>query len=145
NFYLGREEVYARFGRIDRRQLAADSRRLLERFDVRPADPDAPARSVSGGNQPKIVLARELERRPRVLVAAQPTRGVDVGAIERIHAELHALRAAGGAVLLFSAELDELLALADRILVIYRGRIAGELERADASREKLAPLMTGAA
>ncbi len=144
NLLLGRERRYAVPGWIDRARLRADAARLLDRFDVRPADPDAPARALSGGNQQKVVLARELATAPRVLVAAQPTRGVDVGAIERIHAELSSLREGGAAVLLISAELDELLALADRIVVLYRGRIVGELTRAEATRERLGAMMTGA-
>ncbi len=145
NLLLGRLDEYTRFASIlDRRRLAADAARLLERFDVRPADPAAPARSLSGGNQQKVVLARELSLRPRVLLAAQPTRGVDVGAIERIHAELDGVRRRGAGVLLISAELDELLALADRVAVLYRGRIVATLPRAEADRERLGGLMTGA-
>jgi simple sugar transport system ATP-binding protein len=148
NLLLGREEVYARPGYIDRRRLARDGQRQLERLDVRPAGRATLAALVgglSGGNQQKVVLARELERSPKVMVAAQPTRGVDVGAIERIHAELDGLRRGGGAVLLISAELDELLALSDRIAVLFRGRIIATLDREQASRERLGALMTGAA
>ncbi len=148
NFLLGRTQHYRAKSwgglGIDRQRLLDDTTRLLERFDVRPADPEVLVRSLSGGNQQKIVLGRELENDPRVLLAAQPTRGVDIGAIERIHAELDALRKRGGAVLLISAELDELLALCDRIAVLYRGRIVATLARSDASREALGPLMTGA-
>jgi simple sugar transport system ATP-binding protein len=145
NLLLGRDHSYARAGLIDRRALDADAARLVERFDVRPADVRARAGALSGGNQQKLVMARELDLAPRVLLAAQPTRGVDVGAIERIHAELDGLRRAGGAVLLVSAELDELLALADRICVLYRGRLMATVDRAAATRESLGALMTGAA
>jgi simple sugar transport system ATP-binding protein len=145
NLLLGREERFSRFGVVDRARLLGDVRALCERFDVRPASPAAPARALSGGNQQKVVIARELSRSPGVLVAAQPTRGVDVGAIERIHRELDGVRQGGGAVLLVSAELDELLALADRIAVLYRGRLVATLPRAEASQAVLGPLMTGAA
>src|SRR5207247_2842129 len=134
-----REERFARLGglALDRDALRRDALALLDRFDVRPVAPSTlglPARALSGGNQQKLVLARELSREPRVLVAAQPTRGVDIGAIERIHRELDAARRAGAAVLLVSAELDELLALADRIAVLYRGRVAAVLDPAAAPR-----------
>jgi simple sugar transport system ATP-binding protein len=135
NLLLGRERDYAAgFGTIDRAHLQKDARALIDRLGVRPADERAPARALSGGNQQKIVVGRELGRDPAVLVAAQPTRGVDVGAIERIHAELLALKARGGAVLLISAELDELLALCDRIAVLYRGRLRGVLDNDDRER-----------
>jgi simple sugar transport system ATP-binding protein len=128
NVLLGRDDEYTRPGTLDRDRLRQTAQSIIGRLDIRPPDPSAPAASLSGGNQQKIVVGRELGR-PRLaaLVCAQPTRGVDVGAIERIHAELLAARDAGCAVLLFSAELDELLALADRIAVLYRGRVAGEL------------------
>ncbi|HUS63298.1 MAG TPA: ABC transporter ATP-binding protein [Kofleriaceae bacterium] len=126
NVLLGHDDRYAKPFRIDRRALRRDTRHLIERLDVRPADPRARAGSLSGGNQQKVVVGRELSRRLSALVCAQPTRGVDVGAIERIHDELRAVRKEGVAILLISAELDELLALADRIVVLYRGRIVGE-------------------
>jgi simple sugar transport system ATP-binding protein len=144
NLLLGRDQRYARFGVIDRARLISETRELIDRFDVRPASPASPARALSGGNQQKVVIARELSRRPGVLVAAQPTRGVDVGAIEHIHRELDGVREGGGAVLLLSAELDELLALADRIAVLFRGRLVATLPRAEASPATLGPLMTGA-
>jgi len=115
---------------------------------VRPPDPRAEMASLSGGNQQKVVVGRELLRELGVLVCAQPTRGVDVGAIERIHAELAHARVGGKAVLLISADLDELLALSDRIGVLYRGRVAGCVDnvperRADV-RNEIAQLMLGA-
>ncbi|HZS39680.1 MAG TPA: ABC transporter ATP-binding protein [Polyangia bacterium] len=129
NLLLGRDDEYARPFTLDRARLRQDAAALIARLDVRPTDPTAPAAELSGGNQQKLVVGRELGRRPKLaaLVCAQPTRGVDVGAIELIHAELAAVRDAGCAVLLISAELDELLALADRIAVLYRGRFAGEV------------------
>jgi simple sugar transport system ATP-binding protein len=147
NVMVGRDQVYARPLSLDRQRLRADTRAILERLDVRPPDPSAPARALSGGNQQKVVVGRELSRRPRVLVCAQPTRGVDVGAIERIHEELLGVRAAGCAVLLLSAELDELTGLADRIAVLYRGRVVGTVDNPPerrAERQALGELMLGA-
>ena len=144
NLILGRQDRFARWGRLDRERIDANARAAIERFDIRPADGGLPARALSGGNQQKVVIAREMEGEFSVLLAAQPTRGVDVGAIEFIHAQLRAARAAGKAVLLVSAELQEILALSDRVAVMYGGRIAGVMPRAEASEESLGPLMTGA-
>jgi simple sugar transport system ATP-binding protein len=119
------------------------AKRLVAEFDVRDAAPETPARSLSGGNQQKVVIAREVSGNPDALIAAQPTRGLDVGAIEFVHRRLLAERDAGRAILLFSLELEEVRALADRILVIYDGRIVGELPPT-ASDEELGLLMTGA-
>jgi len=99
--------------------------------------------SLSGGNQQKVVLARELSRKPKVLVAAQPTRGLDVGAIEYMNNRIRAAADNGVGVLLISAEIEEILAVADRILVMHRGRIAGELTRGSASEERIVDLATG--
>jgi len=107
-------------------RLVRRARRLIAEFDVRGGGPDTPAGDLSGGNQQKLVVAREVARDPRVLVAAQPTRGLDVGAIEYVHRRLVAEREEGRAILLVSLELDEVLSLADRILVIYEGEIVGE-------------------
>ena len=145
NLVLGRQhEFTARGGTLDRRRIADYAAERIATFDIRPADPALPARALSGGNQQKIVIAREMGRPFLVLLAAQPTRGVDVGAIEFIHAKLRAARDAGTAVLLVSAELTEILALADRIAVMYGGRIVALVPRADASEEVLGPYMTGA-
>jgi simple sugar transport system ATP-binding protein len=108
------------------------------------ADADRTARGLSGGNQQKIVVAREMARDFRVLLAAQPTRGVDVGAIEFIHARLREARDQGKAVLLVSADLAEVLALSDRVAVMYGGRFVTVLPRAEATPEVLGPYMTGA-
>jgi general nucleoside transport system ATP-binding protein len=152
NVLLGRDDVYGRrLGGVDRKRLSADTRRIIERLDVRPAEPDASIAALSGGNQQKVVVGRELLRNLSVLVCAQPTRGVDVGAIERIHSELAHARTGGKAVLLISADLDELLALSDRIGVLYRGRVAGCVvnvaqtasERA-ALRHEIGAMMLGA-
>jgi ABC-type uncharacterized transport system ATPase subunit len=128
---------------LDRAGLRRRAERLIHDFDVRPPDPALLARALSGGNQQKLVLGRELSPSPRLLLAAQPTRGVDIGAIERIHRELVALRDRGGAVLLVSAELDEVMTLSDRLLVLHRGRIAGEVDPARTSPEEVGLLMTG--
>lgn len=98
----------------------------MDGWDVRPADPGLRSASFSGGNQQKLVLAREARPSPTVLLVGQPTRGVDIGAIEFIHARLRAMRDAGAAVLVVSSELDEILALADRVVVMNAGRITGE-------------------
>ncbi len=118
---------------------------LMRRFDVRPPDPRLRARGFSGGNQQKIVLAREIEAAPRVLLVGQPTRGVDIGAIEFIHAELLALKARGCAILLVSVELDEILALSDRVMAMNAGRVVGCLPRADADRHRIGLMMAGIA
>jgi simple sugar transport system ATP-binding protein len=144
NLVLGLQHRYSRRGQLDRTAIDAQAARQIGEFDIRPPDADRPARALSGGNQQKIVIAREMGRSYRVLLAAQPTRGVDVGAIEFIHERLRAARAEGKAVLLVSAELSEILALADRIAVMYRGRIAAILSRREATSERLGALMTGA-
>jgi ABC-type uncharacterized transport system ATPase subunit len=134
----------SRLGMLSLRRMAERAKQLLEEFDVRGGTPGTPARALSGGNQQKVVVAREISGNPHALVAAQPTRGLDVGAIEFVHRRLLAERDAGRAVLLVSLELEEVRALADRILVIYDGRIVGELPPT-ASDEELGLLMTGGA
>ncbi len=128
---------------LDRAAVGRRAAEVLERFAVQPARPGLAARALSGGNQQKLVLGRELLPPPRLLLAAQPTRGVDLGGSALIHRELLALRDGGAAVLLVSSDLDELLALADRLLVLYRGRLAGELDPAHATAEDAGRLMTG--
>ncbi|MDD9706450.1 ABC transporter ATP-binding protein [Seohaeicola sp. SP36] len=115
----------------------------MQRFDVRPPNPRLPAKAFSGGNQQKVVLAREIERGPDLLLIGQPTRGVDIGAIEFIHQQVIALRDAGKAILLVSVELDEIMALSDRIAVIFDGRIMGEVAAEDASARELGLMMAG--
>jgi simple sugar transport system ATP-binding protein len=112
-------------------------------YDVRPPDPRLRLSAFSGGNQQKLVIAREVDCDPRVLLVGQPTRGVDIGAIEFIHRRLVELRDAGKAVLLVSVELDEILGLSDRILVMAGGELVGEMARADATEERLGLLMAG--
>jgi general nucleoside transport system ATP-binding protein len=117
---------------------------LMEQFDVRPRLPGLRSANFSGGNQQKLVLAREMARGPKVLLVGQPTRGVDIGAIEFIHRELVKSRDAGCAVLVVSVELDEILSLADRILVMFAGKIVGEVEASRADERLLGLMMAGA-
>jgi simple sugar transport system ATP-binding protein len=145
NLILGRQHHFTRGPALDRGRIAGHARDQIAAFDIRPADAALPARALSGGNQQKVVIAREMGRDFRVLLAAQPTRGVDVGAIEFIHEQLRQARAAGKAVLLVSADLAEILALSDRVAVMYRGRFATVLPRARATPDVLGPYMTGAA
>ena len=124
--------------------LRGDTATMMEAYDVRPRNPLLRSSKFSGGNQQKLVLAREATHAPQVLLVGQPTRGVDIGAIEFIHGRLRALRDAGGAVLVVSSELDEVLALSDRVLVMNAGRIAGELPIEACSEAALGRLMGGA-
>ena len=144
NLVLGLQHRYARAGRLDTTAIDARAVEQVRQFDIRPPDARLPARALSGGNQQKIIIAREMGREYRVLLASQPTRGVDVGAIEFIHDRLRAARASGKAILLVSAELSEVMALADRIAVMYRGRFVAILSRREATRERIGALMTGA-
>ena len=123
--------------------IRSHAERLISDFDVRPDDPALSARSLSGGNQQKLIIGREFDKKPKLLLVAQPTRGVDIGAIEFIHRKLVALRDAGCAILLVSAELEEVTALADRLLIIHHGRIVGEVDPLQASFEEIGLLMTG--
>jgi simple sugar transport system ATP-binding protein len=148
NLILGDQHKYARGVRnawaLDDARIGANAQDEIRRFDIRPPDGVLPARSLSGGNQQKIVIAREMGGAYDVLLASQPTRGVDVGAIEFIHGQIRAAREAGKAILLVSAELSEILALSDRVAVMYGGRIVATLARREATEERLGPLMTGA-
>jgi simple sugar transport system ATP-binding protein len=137
-----RQAPNSRGGFLNLRAMADRARRLLKEFDVRGGSPTTPAGSLSGGNQQKVVLAREIDGDPKVLIAAQPTRGLDVGAIEFVHHRLLEQRDAGRAILLVSLELEEILSLSDRILVIYEGQIAGEFPPT-ATEEELGFAMTG--
>jgi simple sugar transport system ATP-binding protein len=123
--------------------IKADTVEKMERFDVRPPDPRLAAKSFSGGNQQKIVLAREIERNPDLLLIGQPTRGVDIGAIEFIHQQIVALRDQGKAILLVSVELEEILALSDRIAVMFDGRMMGERRPQDTDEKELGMMMAG--
>ena len=137
-----RKQPNSRFGWLRPGRILAWARRLLHEFDVRGGGPEARASALSGGNQQKVVVAREVERDPRVLIAAQPTRGLDVGAIEFVHRRLVQERDKGRAILLVSLELEEVLSLSDRILVIYEGIIVGEYD-STASAEDLGIAMIG--
>ena len=118
-------------------------RKLIEEFDVRTPSIDVHVGALSGGNQQKLIAAREISKDPDLIIAAQPTRGLDVGAIEYIHKRLVKERDQGKGVLLVSLELDEVLALSDRIAVMYDGAIVGILDRKDANEQKLGILMAG--
>jgi simple sugar transport system ATP-binding protein len=128
---------------INKRAVRESAREIIERFDIRTPSENTPANALSGGNQQKAVVARELSANPRLLVASQPTRGVDIGATEFIHRQLMKARAEGKAVLLVSADLDELLALSDRIGVIFKGKIIREFSHENAIREEVGLCMTG--
>jgi simple sugar transport system ATP-binding protein len=145
NLILGRQHRFSRRGVLDRRAIAGHGIEQIRTFDIRPPDATLPAGVLSGGNQQKVVIAREMGHEFSVLLAAQPTRGVDVGAIEFIHARIRAAAADGRAVLLVSADLVEVLALADRVAVMYEGQFVCVLPRAEASAEVLGPFMTGLA
>jgi simple sugar transport system ATP-binding protein len=125
------------------RRIAARAVELIRRYDVRGARPEAPARQLSGGNLQKVVLAREFSGGPKALVVAAPTRGLDVGAIETVHGYLRDAAADGVAVLLVSEDLDELLTLADRIVVMYAGAIVGEVDARAAGVDEIGLLMAG--
>ena len=144
NLILGQQHQFSKRGLLHQPNIAAHAAAQIGEYDIRPPNATLPARALSGGNQQKIVIAREMSRAFSVLLAAQPTRGVDVGAIEFIHSELMAARDKGKAVLLVSADLVEVLALADRIAVMYGGRIVVTMPRATATAEGLGPYMTGA-
>jgi simple sugar transport system ATP-binding protein len=128
---------------LDRTAIRAFARRSIERFDIRPPSCDLKTANFSGGNQQKIVIAREMEHDPELLLVGQPTRGVDIGAIEFIHQQIVALRDKGKAILLVSVELDEIQALADRIVVMFDGRISGERVAGETDERELGLLMAG--
>lgn len=128
---------------IDYKKVRDYAKKIIKEFDVRTPNDEVHASALSGGNQQKLIVAREISKDPDLLIAAQPTRGVDVGAIEFIHKRLVQERDSGKAVLLVSFELDEILALSDRIAVMYDGKIVGVLDRKDAEEQKLGVLMAG--
>jgi len=128
---------------LDERGIQRRTEQVIRDFDVRPPDPMLPARSLSGGNQQKLIIGREFELPPKLLLVSQPTRGVDIGAIEFIHRKIVAMRDGGCAVLLVSAELEEVTTLADRLLVIHKGQIVGEVDPKVATSEEIGLMMTG--
>ncbi|WP_420569510.1 ABC transporter ATP-binding protein [Thalassovita sp.] len=137
------DPAYNRGLLMDNAALRADTAAKMDKFDVRPQDPWLAAKNFSGGNQQKIVVAREIERAPSLLLVGQPTRGVDIGAIEFIHKQIIALRDQGAAILLVSVELDEILSLSDRIVVMFDGRIMGERMPDQTDAGELGLLMAG--
>ncbi|MGD8820781.1 MAG: ABC transporter ATP-binding protein, partial [Anaerolineae bacterium] len=137
------KEPFARQGFLLLRIIAQFADKLISAFQIKTPSRDTPAKSLSGGNIQKVVLARELSRQPEVLIAAQPTRGVDIGATEYVHAQLLEEREKGTAILLISEDLDEVMALSDRIAVIYEGQIMGIIDGQKATPEQLGLLMAG--
>ncbi|HSK74063.1 MAG TPA: ABC transporter ATP-binding protein [Pyrinomonadaceae bacterium] len=130
-------------GFLNASTIETRTKEIIQNFDVRPPNPHLAAKSLSGGNQQKLIIGREFELNPKLLLVSQPTRGVDIGAIEFIHRKLIGLRDAGTAVLLVSAELEEVTALADRLLVIRQGKIVGEVDPKVTSNEEIGLMMTG--
>jgi simple sugar transport system ATP-binding protein len=145
NCILGQETDFSSLGIMDARAIRETSETLLDDFDIRPRRPEALTSNLSGGNQQKLIIAREFRKNPPLTIASQPTRGIDVGGIEFIHRALIEKRDSNAAILLISAELSEVMSLSDRILVMYKGRIAGELLPHQADERKLGLLMTGGA
>jgi simple sugar transport system ATP-binding protein len=143
NSILGIHHRVSSNGFINQAAVDSLSKEIIEKFDVRPPDPSLPARALSGGNQQKLVVGRELSMNPKLLLVAQPTRGVDIGAIEFIHRKLIEIRDLGAAILLVSAELEEVKNLSDRLLVIRQGKIVGEVDPKTASVEEIGLMMTG--
>lgn len=146
NAILGyhRDARYGRGAFLDLDAIRKDAEEKIAKYDIRPPNPRLKTANFSGGNQQKIVVAREIERDPKLLIVGQPTRGVDVGAIEFIHRRIIETRDAGKAVLLVSVELDEIRSLSDRILVMFAGRIVGE-KTSDAGEQTLGLMMAGIA
>ncbi|WP_298914745.1 ABC transporter ATP-binding protein [uncultured Roseobacter sp.] len=142
-FGYHRDPAYQSGILLNNKAIKGDTEAKMQRFDVRPPNPALAAKNFSGGNQQKIVLAREIERNPDLLLIGQPTRGVDIGAIEFIHQQIVALRDKGKAILLVSVELEEILALADRVAVMFDGHIMGERQSAETDEKELGLLMAG--
>ena len=139
-----RDRRYTRGLIFDQATIRNEAARLMDAFDVRPRDPDIKSANMSGGNQQKLILAREIDKSPEVLIVGQPTRGVDIGAIEFIHGHLKKLRENGCAILMVSVELEEVMALSDRILVMFDGRIVAEVRGAEADTMTLGLMMANA-
>ena len=147
NAILGthRRPPFAHWGMLDPSAARNRSLELIERFDIRASGPDMPADFLSGGNQQKLVLGRALSGNPKLLIACQPTHGLDVGATEDVHRRLMEARSQGMGLFLISYDLDEILSLSDRIMVMYQGRIVGIVDRAEADRATIGAMMLGAA
>jgi len=140
---LAHRPPFSRFGWLNRRAVREFALEQIEKFDIRTEGPDVRTGTLSGGNLQKVLLARAMAFNPLVLVAAQPTRGLDVAAVEFVHDQFLKLRAAQRGVLLISEDLDELFALSDRLVVMYEGRVAGQLDAAGATPAEVGLLMTG--
>lgn len=145
NMILGQQDMFTRTGLLDRVNIDRHADKLIRDFDVRPPLKEVLSGGLSGGNQQKIIIAREFFRKFKFLIAAQPTRGVDIGAIEFIHKQIIMARDEGKAILLVSAELNEILSLSDRIAVLYKGKIVKILDADKTNKNELGMLMTGAA
>jgi len=136
-------EFYSKNAFLNMNNIAKRSADLVKTFNVKTPSIDTPIKSLSGGNAQKVILAREISRQPRVLIAAQPTRGVDIGATEYIHERIIEQRETGTATLLISEDLDEIFALSDRIAVIFHGEIMGVVDRKDATLQSIGLMMAG--
>ena len=143
NMVLGLQDTYAKGMLLDYAKIEANTKKYIEKYDIRPTDGKVRFGGLSGGNQQKVVIARELEKENKFIIAAQPTRGVDIGAIEMIHNTILKERLKKKAIMVVSAELSEILALSDRIAVMYSGKIVGIMDRAEATTEKIGILMAG--
>jgi simple sugar transport system ATP-binding protein len=146
NIALGRQQQppFARRGLIDFAGRRERATRLLSDFDVRPQDPTGRIENLSGGNQQKVVLARELDLNPELLIVMQPTRGLDISAVATIHERLQKEKLRGAGVLIISLDLEELLALSDRLYVMFEGRVVGELQRSEFDEARIGQMMMGA-
>jgi len=140
-----RRKPMSRFSVLQRKIINSNATELVDRYDVKTPDNATPVRLLSGGNVQKVLLAREFSTNPKILIAASPTRGLDVGAIESVRTRLAQVADDGVGVLLISEDLEEIFSLADRILVMYEGRITGDIPIADATRESIGLLMGGSA
>lgn len=137
------QKPFARWGMLNNQTITTHAARLISDFDIRAPSTSTEASKLSGGNAQKIILAREISCEPKVLIAAQPTRGLDVGATEYVHRQLIHQRDRGMAILLISTELEEILSLSDRIVVLYEGQLVGELAVEDADVAELGLMMAG--
>lgn len=137
------KQPFSKAGFLNKREIDLKAKTLIEEFDVRTPGAHTPARALSGGNQQKAIIGREVDRNPDLLIAAQPTRGLDVGAIEFIHKRLIEQRDKGKAVLLVSFELEEILNVSDRIAVIFEGNIIAEVDPKNTTEQELGLLMAG--
>lgn len=140
--YHGNKEI-CKYGLISQKKMLEKMDRLIDEYDVRVSEKSGKISSLSGGNAQKIIIAREFDSNPNLLIAAQPTRGVDIGAIEYIHNSILDLQKQGKSILLVSSELSEIMNLSDRILVMFKGQIIGEVNAKNATRDEIGYLMAG--